>query len=666
MRWTTVAVALLVVVAGAEASRSRAERQLGLNRLVNKITSPLSSSYAELKEAATNYDPTAHDDHFSDGGAAAHNLVEEIQDHHVLEQHHWFSLFNTRQREEALMLVDVLLHATDSDTFFHCAAYFREKMNEGEFIYAIYVAVTHSPVTSDLILPPLYEVTPHMFTNSEIINKAYTAKMTQTPGNFNMEFSSSKKNPETRVAYFGEDIGMNSHHVHWHMDFPFWWHGEHIDRKGELFFWAHHQLTARFDAERLSNWLSPVDELHWDRPIKDGFAPHTSYKFGGEFPTRPDNKAFDDVDGVARMSDMIITESRIRDAIAHGYIEKEDGTHVNIDDVHGIDVLGDVIESSVYSPNAAYYGALHNQAHRVLGAQADPHGKFNMPPGVMEHFETATRDPAFFRLHKYMDNIFKEHKDKLPPYTKEELLHDNIHITGVDVTELKTFFEDFENDLGNALDTTETVADVKVTAHVARLNHEPYTYNIYAHADHDETITVRVYLTPKYDENQIAYDMDDNRWGTILMDLFWVNVHAGDNNIERHSYDSTVAIPDRVSFPTLIQKAEEAVASGSELDLPASRACGHPQRLLLPKGNDYGMDFWLDVFISGGEDAVHDDLTENDHGGTHGYCGIHGQKYPDKKPMGYPFDRRIPDHRVVKVPNHFGRVVQVFHDSHHH
>ncbi|WP_410317874.1 hypothetical protein [Klebsiella pneumoniae] len=31
-----------------------------------------------------------------------------------------------------------------------------------------------------------------------------------------------------------------------------------------------------------------------------------------------------------------------------------------------------------------------------------------MPPGVMEHFETATRDPTFFRLHKYMDNIFKE------------------------------------------------------------------------------------------------------------------------------------------------------------------------------------------------------------------------------------------------------------------
>jgi hypothetical protein len=44
-----------------------------------------------------------------------------------------------------------------------------------------------------------------------------------------------------------------------------------------------------------------------------------------------------------------------------------------------------------------------------------------MPPGVMEHFETATRDPAFFRLHKYIDNLFKMHKDLLPPYTRDEV-----------------------------------------------------------------------------------------------------------------------------------------------------------------------------------------------------------------------------------------------------
>ncbi|WP_348243260.1 tyrosinase family protein, partial [Salmonella enterica] len=101
---------------------------------------------------------------------------------------------------------------------------------------------------------------------------------------------------------------------------------------------------------------------------------------------------------------MIIMESRIHDAIGHGYITDKDGKVIDIMNDLGIDKLGNIIESSVYSPNVQYYGVLHNTAHIMLGRQGDPHGKYNMPPGVMEHFETATRDPTFFRLHKYMDN----------------------------------------------------------------------------------------------------------------------------------------------------------------------------------------------------------------------------------------------------------------------
>ncbi|WP_348226257.1 hypothetical protein, partial [Salmonella enterica] len=70
------------------------------------------------------------------------------------------------------------------------------------------------------------------------------------------------------------------------------------------------QLTVRFDAERISNFLDPVEELQWDKPIHDGFAPHTSYKYGGAFPSRPDDIDFEDVDGVARVRDMIIIDSR--------------------------------------------------------------------------------------------------------------------------------------------------------------------------------------------------------------------------------------------------------------------------------------------------------------------------------------------------------------------
>ena len=502
-------------------------KQQDINRLLYKVTEPIRDKFTHLKDKATNFNPTADFSIYKDDGEAAKKLHKELEDHHLLEKHHWFSLFNTRQREEALMFFDVLMNCKTASCFLSNACFYREHLNEGEFVYALYVAVIHSEHTHGVVLPPLYEVTPHLFTNGEIIQKAYSAQMTQTPGEFHMSFTGSQKNPEQRVAYFGEDIGMNTHHVSWHMDYPFWWddkYGHHLDRKGELFYWAHQQLSARFDAERLSNNLDIVDELHWDHEIVEGFAPHTTYRYGGEFPARPDNIYFEDVDGVARVRDMLIMESRIRDAIAHGYIIDHDGKPHNIKNEEGINHLGNLIESSMYSINSEYYGALHNLAHIMLGRQADPRGKFKMPPGVMEHFETATRDPAFFRLHKYMNNIFKEHKDSLEPYKKDEFMFNGVAIDDIKIEgKLETYFENFTFDLSNAVDSSEKVEDVKLTTSVSRLNHRPFEYHfdVVNNNEGNKLATFRVFMCPSYDYNHIRFDLEHRRFGCIEVDKFW-------------------------------------------------------------------------------------------------------------------------------------------------
>merc|ERR1712050_723615 len=434
-----------------------------------------------------------------------------------------------------------------------------------------------------------------------------------------MGYTGSKKNREQRVAYFGEDIGMNVHHVSWHMDFPFWWkdsYGYNLDRKGELFYWTHHQLSARFDAERLSNNLDQVDELYWDRPIYEGFAPQTSYKYGGEFPSRPDNIRFSDVEGVARIRDVMIWEDRIRDAIAHGYVTGKDGTIINILNDRGIDVIGDLIESSEYSVNPVYYGALHNTAHIVLGRQGDPKGKFNMPPGVMEHFETATRDPSFFRLHKYMNNIFKEFKDRLPPYTYDDLNWEGVTIESVSIEgSLETYFEDFEFSLTNAVDDTEEIADVPISAVVKRLNHKPFSFvlNINNGKDAEVTASGRIYLCPRRDNNDVPFHPNVGRWGCIEMDKFWVNLAPGANTIVRKASESAVTVPDSLSFDNMIKQT--------------------------------------DTFQVGGY-----------YGGTHAHCSVHGQKYPDKRAMGYPIDRQILDFRMTaSVTNFKNTLVYVYH-----
>ncbi|ROT63387.1 hemocyanin subunit L3 [Penaeus vannamei] len=516
---------------------SDAQKQHDVNFLLHKIYGEIRDS--NLKAKADSFDPEADLSHYSDDGAAVQKLMRDLKDHRLLEQKHWFSLFNPRQRQEALMLFDVFIHCKDWNTFVSNAAYFRQRMNEGEFVYALYVAVIHSPLAEHVVLPPLYEVTPHLFTNSEVIEAAYRAKQTQTPG----------------------------------------------------------------------------------------FAPHTTYKYGGQFPSRPDNVDFEDVDGVARIRDLLIVESRIRDAIAHGYIVDRAGNRIDIMNERGINVLGDIIESSMYSPNVQYYGALHNTAHIVLGRQADPHGKYALPPGVLEHFETATRDPSFFRLHKYMDNIFKEHKDSLPPYTKEQLTFNGVSIENLSV--------------------------------------DDFAYNIEITNNNDKEVltTVRIFAWPHRDNNGIEYTFDEGRWNSIELDKFWVKLSPGSNHIVRKSSESAVTVPDVPSFDTLFKKTEAALGGADSGLTEFESATGIPNRFLLPKGNEQGLEFDLVVAVTDGEaDAAIDGLHENT---EFNHYGAHG-KYPDNRPHGYPLDRKVPDNRVFEdLPNFKHIQVKVFNHGEH-
>lgn len=67
--------------------------------------------------------------------------------------------------------------------------------------------------------------------------------------------------------------------------------------------------------------------------------------------------------------------------------------------------------------------------------------------------------------------------------------------------------------------------------------------------------------------------------------------------------------------------------------------CGWPEHMLIPKGTPQGLNCDFFVMISNYEqDRVEQNLvgTCND---AAAYCGVRDRLYPDKKPMGYPFDR---------------------------
>lgn len=67
------------------------------------------------------------------------------------------------------------------------------------------------------------------------------------PIEISKDYTASDLEEEHRLAYFREDIGINLHHWHWHLVYPFEAAREVVDknRRGELFYYMHQQIMAR-------------------------------------------------------------------------------------------------------------------------------------------------------------------------------------------------------------------------------------------------------------------------------------------------------------------------------------------------------------------------------------------------------------------------------------
>lgn len=114
-------------------------------------------------------------------------------------------------------------------------------------------------------------------------------------------------------------------------------------------------------------------------------------------------------------------------------------------------------------------------------------------------------------------------------------------------------------------------------------------------------------------------------------------MRPGANTVNRRSTESAVTIPYEQTFRS--QKVRPAAGTLAEEEFNQC-GCGWPQHMLIPKGNAAGMKFDLFVMISNyDEDRVDQDLV-GECTQASPYCSVRDRLFPDKKPMGYPLDRR--------------------------
>lgn len=95
-----------------------------------------------------------------------------------------FSLYYPKMLKQMAALFNVFYAANDFDIFYKTALWAKININEAQFIFALYNAVIRRPDTQYIQLPPVYELYPYAFFNSEVLEKAHHAKIFGKLGNY--------------------------------------------------------------------------------------------------------------------------------------------------------------------------------------------------------------------------------------------------------------------------------------------------------------------------------------------------------------------------------------------------------------------------------------------------------------------------------------------------
>ncbi|KAL1459426.1 hypothetical protein WDU94_011408 [Cyamophila willieti] len=584
--------------------------------------------------------------------------LPDLNEAFSLDRRGSFSLFIPQHRDCANNLISALMKQPSFEDFQSLGVYCRDRCNPYMYIYALSVAILHRADCKEIPLPSFAEVLPEKFMDKSVFVRMREESNLVEPGSripleVPKDFSASDLDEEHRVAYFREDIGVNLHHWHWHLVYPN--NGPlnivNKDRRGELFYYMHQQILARYNTERLCNKLKRTKKFNNLRePIPEAYfskldAANTSRTWPPRFRNATLGDLNRDKEGFRfELSDLDRWRDRILEAIHTGTVTTPKGDRVTLDIERGIDILGNMLEASGLSINRQLYGELHNYGHLAIAFCHDPDNRYLEQFAVMGDTSTAMRDPIFYRWHENINDMFLVYKDTLPGYTLPELGFKDVRIRnvelsapGIPMNEFSTFWQQSDVNLSRGMDFTPRGP---IFARFTHLQHAPFTVKINVENETGQRRwgTVRIFLAPKYDERNAEVKFKDQRNSFIELDRFVVELPERNNIIERSSLESAVTIPFEYTFRDLdANRPEEGTEAVANFNFCG---CGWPQHMLIPKGSPEGFPCQLFVMVSDYEqDRVDSPQSTPSCDNASSYCGVRDSKYPDRRAMGFPFDR---------------------------
>jgi tyrosinase len=407
---------------------------------------------------------------------------------------------------------------------------------------------------------------------------------------------------ESALDWFREDPLANDHHRHWHIVYPARGRpgpgGVRLqDRQGELFFYMHQQMLARYDAERRALGFGPVVPFaDYREPIGEGYE------------DRPSGQALRDIDrpdtGPLRISELEEQRDRLRAAVEAGALQNGAGP-VPLDS----ELLGALEEPTAGTVWRDVWH--HGYGHVITAFVMAPQGGGD--PGDIGDTSTAIRDPFFWRWHRHIDDANFALQEQLEPFAFDDA--PDVALTAVELA--------LETDPGTAVDELKTM--VAETDDIAHGDHEPFLWRLRAENPGvaERTVTVRIFLAPA--------EAAEDRRAWIEMDKFEHVLAPGANEIER---------PGRLASPVRKPADRPPVLVQGPAQTPHEQycRCGWPYHLLIPRGTPAGMPFRVLAMLT---DWELDRVSGDDDCGSMSFCGSR-DRYPDAREMGYPFSRPLP------------------------
>lgn len=210
-----------------------------------------------------------------------------------------FTEYNPDHLTELQIVFDVLKNAKTFDLFYKAASWARQNLNCGLYVDAIYLALENRRDTDKLTLPPPYELLPNYFIRKDIIIQGSSLltgqDIAKTAGvrdegnaytlDANYTTNINEGDDESKLAYYREDIGLNSYYFLNMLKCAPWRNADvNINsRYGEMMYHWMKQWMSRYNLERYANGLKEIDGMGWDLIADIPYDPMLVYSNGNEF-----------------------------------------------------------------------------------------------------------------------------------------------------------------------------------------------------------------------------------------------------------------------------------------------------------------------------------------------------------------------------------------------